>query len=143
MRQAAKSSLCRRYVARQPRPSRQEASETLLKHSRSDAQCELVLSNEKHDKRLQSVLSNDFSTPLREVVERGKSNIVAQILEARREFMETKQKSRRWMTPLKVLTLSDGDSRLHGARMLLRNLQLNLAAAELGEAICSYDAGEA
>lgn len=111
MRQAATNLVCRRYVAKQSTSSLLKAPETIPQYPRSGNDREHGHTNDSYDKRLQSVMSNDFSTSLREVIGRSKSGMIDRILEARREFMETKQKSRSWMTPLKVLVLNDREQK--------------------------------
>ena len=41
-----------------------------------------------------------------------------------------------------ITTMNDMDARLPDARLLLKNMQLSLAAAELSQAICSYHADD-
>lgn len=41
-----------------------------------------------------------------------------------------------------ITTLDNEDARLHDARLLLKNMLLSLAAAELSQAICSYHTDE-
>lgn len=82
---------------------------------RVEGHSKLVRTYDGVDKNLKSAMNNDFSDALRDVIHRGKSDIIPQILKSQRSFMETKQKSRTWMTPLKVLALRGTMSELKEA----------------------------